>query len=900
MSFDPLSWALGFAATRTTQWLFSKLFTEKLPAKLLAAAQDWAKQVTEEIRPIPDALFSEQYEELDEKERPCLTHLRNSLNQDRIPTRNDWLHALKEQWEWIRTNLGDDAHIFFRQSWGVVEPHLGALATKLDETCTQDDTVVKKKMLQELNELRAKLESITQPYSLKDIVALKAWHRKIPIEEVINEPLEEKPLDFTRPLLVAGPPNVGKTCWVVRQAWHWLQSCQTHNADVFLINASQDERSLVGMLVRTRPSEAPVLIIIDDIHFARSNPRPWVDELEKAQCSRLGNIFVVWVARDADLQNQLRSDKLKKPELYPFPVDRVLSVLGKRLYHFTEWQRVVVALETGLDPRLARRFPPSINSLSDDISDFVRRVVKEWVHTDTSDRVAETKSNLDKEDANAFALYNVLLPAGSINYPLPYQFIREIGYLRLESVKALIRKGLAKQVGSDRLVLTEHPFQIRQILKLEEKGLLSVPTELGRWFNHKVRCPSLKPTVSGAVLAGYLADPSQAGTHLDDLIHYAEWSGVRQPVADALKLLLEHTDWNVDAGIKEKATAAYHTLTRRTFPEDEEQFVNVLKSQQAYWKGLQEAAERSGELKVGSERLDRILYEIAYIDYLLETYDQAADTFGRSVDAALEAIARGMQADPDDPARKDGSDALAKFWISAVLEKSAALRHHIRKCLIEGEAAAHQRTNTVDMSRIVKEAASIWRQLQQANGQPKEHAHPFYIDALQLIRPDWQPPSDGSPIIRTAEMEKWLARHEHNGYLHAQEMACWPMLFGLSNQQIEIDVPGPQEHLAGLPLPTQEVGLPFYRAQGIDLLCRWTQHSKPSDLSDAALATAAMRRAGGSYEYLGDLLLLAWRCAPSSETADMLKWYLQNRIPAVGFNGLSKIALEKLGARLES
>lgn len=898
MSFDPLSWVLGFAMTRATLCLLRKLFTKDLPAQLLAATEDWAKQVPEEIRPFPDALFYQPPEEPAEKERPHLTHLRNTF-QYRIPTRNDWLHALKEQWEWIGTNLGDGAHSFFQQPWQVVEPHLGALATKLDETCAQDHKVAQKKMLQDLNELKAKVESITEHYSLKEIVDLKAWHRQIPIKEVINEPLEEKPHDFTRPLLVAGPPNVGKTCWVVRQAWNWLQSHQTQNADVFLIDASQDDPSLVGTLVRPHSSEAPVLIIIDDIHFARFNLRPWVDELEKAKASRLGKIFVVWVARDADLQNELRSDRLEKPELYLFPMDRVLSVLSKRLYHFTEWQRIVVALETGLDPRLARRFPPSMNSLSDDISDFVHRVVKDWVHTDTSNWVAEIKSSLDKEDANAFALYNVLLPAGSINYPLPYQFIQEIGYLRLESVYALIRKGLAKHVGSDRLVLTEHPFHIRQILKLEEKGLLSIPIELERWFNHKFRRSSLKPTLSGAVLAGYLADPSQADNHLDDLIHYAEWSGVREPVANTLKLLLEHTDWNVNAGIKDKATAAYHTLSRKLFPEDEEQFVNVLKSQQAYWKGLKEAADRSDELKVDSERLDRILYEIAYIDYLLGSYDQAVATFGRSVDAALEAIGRGMRADPDDSARKDGSDALAKFWISAVLEKSAALRHHIRLCLIEEEAAAHQRINTVDMSCFVKEIASIWRQLQQANRRPSEHAYPFYVDALQLIRPDWQPPSDGSPIIRTTEMENWLARHELNSYLHARETACWPMLFGLSNKRIEIDVPGPQEHLPGLPLQIPMVGLPFYRAQSVDLLCRWTQHPEPSELSNAVLTTAAMLRAGGGYEYLGDLLLLAWRCAPSSETADMLKWYLQKRIPSVGFNSLSKIALEKLAERLE-
>jgi tetratricopeptide (TPR) repeat protein len=495
-------------------------------------------------------------------------------------------------------------------------------------------------------------------------------------------------------------------------------------------------------------------------------------------------------------------------------------------------------------------------------------------------------------DTNAFALYTVLLPGGSINYALPYQFIQEIGRLRWASVKALIQTGIAKEVGSDRLVLTEHPFQIRHTLKQE--GLVSVPVKLRQWFKYKFQRSSPEPTVSNAVLARYLADPSQAGTRLNELVHHAEWSGVREHVADALKLLLEYTEWDVDSETKEKATADYHTLTRRSFPEDEEQFVKVLKNQRTYWVGLREAAEQSGELKVGSERLDRILYEIAYIDYLLESYDQAVDTFRHSVDAALEAITRGMEADRDDPAQKDGSNALARFWVSAVLEKSSALRHYIRQYLSEREADADQRINTVDVSRIVKEAASIWRKLQEANRHPKEQAHRFYIDALRLIRPGWQPPSNGSSIIRTPEMEEWLARHEHSAYLHSREMSCWPMLFGLSNQRIDIDVPEPEEHQSGLTLSTPDVGLPFYRAQGIDLLCRWTQHSNRAELSDAVLATAAMTRAGGGYEYLGDLLLLAWRCTPSSETADMLKWYLHNRIPSVGFNGLPKTALDAI------
>jgi len=102
MSFDPFAWAVGFAASQAIRWLVSKPFTENLPAQLLAAAKDWEKQVPDEIRPFSDALFYEPPEEPAHRERPHLTHLRNTF-QDQIPTRNDWLNALKEQWEWIRT-----------------------------------------------------------------------------------------------------------------------------------------------------------------------------------------------------------------------------------------------------------------------------------------------------------------------------------------------------------------------------------------------------------------------------------------------------------------------------------------------------------------------------------------------------------------------------------------------------------------------------------------------------------------------------------------------------------------------------------------------------------------------------------------------------------------------------
>ena len=52
-------------------------------------------------------------------------------------------------------------------------------------------------------------------------------------------------------------------------------------------------------------------------------------------------------------------------------------------------------------------------------------------------------------------------------------------------------------------------------------------------------------------------------------------------------------------------------------------------------------------------------------------------------------------------------------------------------------------------------------------------------------------------------------------------------------------------------------------------------------------------KASGNLEGFGDAVLLAWRCA-SQEKADALSWYLQNQIPDLGCNDISKKALKSL------
>jgi len=191
-------------------------------------------------------------------------------------------------------------------------------------------------------------------------------------------------------------------------------------------------------------------------------------------------------------------------------------------------------------------------------------------------------------------------------------------------------------------------------------------------------------------------------------------------------------------------------------------------------------------------------------------------------------------------------------------------------------------------SQLVKEMAGIWRALSIANSQPAAASGRASFDALQAVRSDWKPPANGTPINREGWMEEFLPRHELNAWLHAREVSCWPLLYGTMQERIGMDIPL-RDYEAALNLPAPPVGLPRYRTQHVELLVRWAASHARETVEQEAVGIAALMKAGGGYEYLGDSLILAWRCAHSRENQAVLEAILTDRIPSVGFNGLAKL-----------
>ncbi len=755
-----------------------------------------------------------------------------------------------------------------------------------------------------------RVSSLFREHALDLIIENGAYYQdklrpfpSLPIKQIIEEPLQDKPMDFSSPILIYGPPNVGKTCWTIRQAWHWLKD-KGPNANVFLLNAIRDKPEYLIKLVEDLVPEVEVLYIVDDIHFAYFDLETWESSLNHAMKDRGSHVHVVWITRDRSIASKF----VEEPEPFPFPIERVLKLYTIQLKHYLPWQRVIAVFETGLDPFLARviknwRFPITQELSKDSFVDFTT-----WLEKKVKEYTRNRLTNLEKFlERAAYNTYLTLLPFGSISRPLEIEFLNQTSIPSDIDIEAIIDAGLASRSNrddEDRIALTEHPFQIGQALRAL-KGMIANSFAQDLLRKRFPRCPdtNLPETIFALYLSQKLTFP-EFRKSVEDLGNFAEWSGIVEPFAKALQILLGFDDWEDNREVKNSITVWCRKLTRKSYPDDklgddaeQQQLRQALNIDHIELKRECSIAESAEKRKSGNNRLDYILYEIGFLDYFQGRYDEAAIMFSRSVQTGLDTIKRGMYAGPQKTEEwRDGSYALANIWISGALMHIAILRSRLRQAIITGKDS--YRTFSEDVNYHINQLDSIHQKLFIANRAPQEDSAILYSKALQTLCPTWQPPDGGQPIPRSSKipgMNEALARHERNVWLHAIEASCLPVLYGIYSRRVHTNLPSPdEEYEITLPLPAPVIGLPLARQQKVEALYHWTEKSKNRvKLEEETLCAAALMRASGNLEGLGDAVLLAWRCA-SLEKVDALSWYLQHRIPDLGCNDISKLALKAL------
>jgi hypothetical protein len=683
--------------------------------------------------------------------------------------------------------------------------------------------------------------------------------------------------------LIVGPPYIGKTCWAVRRAWRTC--CDRAPSSVLWFNAIKDSAEDLTFLNTNLPLEEDYVIVIDDIHAARANPAVWTGPVADFVARRPGRVRVLWVARDESIAESL-SVGSERVSIDPFPISLVVGLFLERINSAPLDLRVVAALEAGLDPALGR----AMTSWTWDAS-LTYPVLADKIRSANNARVRDTLSDirnrLEKDDC--YSAYLGLVPFGSIAFRVEERFVADMTHVGTAGLASLANIGVCTRSQDDtNLLLTEHPFQLRRTLEyVDERG--TEPAAVQRFAQPDTRHPAT--TLSEAVLCRYVQSSAAPADALRKLNEHAVWAGVLDAMASAARHLVEATS---DDALREVAREIAMKLSRTAYPRNETAYVAALDQDLRWWEAQHaEAASHPDEFYAG-RRLDFILYEEAYIHYLCERYADAATIFGAAVDAGFRAIDRAL-----DPLRRTADTlrraqfALSNIWVAGLLERSAALREHFYEALKGAPSAAAGRT-----TGLAKGIAATYRALAKASECGPEGFKtglPFVNAAREALRPEHQYPNAGLTIdLRERRYTDFLRRHQLNGWLHSLETSSWSWLFGSASARGPVpDLPSPSlDTLKTLaPLSDRDSRI-AYRYRQTELLFRAAGRERLA--TSDALHVAAMLRAAGSFEYLGDHLLLAWRTADTTDERRAIAWFLRERVPNVGFNRLPKLALNQL------
>jgi hypothetical protein len=726
-----------------------------------------------------------------------------------------------------------------------------------------------------------------------ELLMIRQGDLAIPFLNLIAEPLDELPYEFTQPTLLYGPPFVGKTCWAVKQAWAWMRDRQNENWTTFLLNASRDEPTLVKDLVDWHGVKGQFLFIVDDIHFAGKHALKWMQQIEDIapKCDKLA---VLWIARTDDVLRYLRTQQSEPLINKQLSFKDLAKRFSKKLVGYTDWQRTIAALLTGLDITIADSLPKPMDRSRGSLPGTAMIVqTAHWLRNEVKrvkrERLAAIKDKLNNE---AWSMYCVLIPFGSISLPVHDSMLAELVDNATTSIFNLEKNGLVSY-KNDIINMTQHPFQLWRLL--ENMGY--VPSSL-----RGVHALQNVQGINGsnytfsemAFLCYILVDNEEWNARveaLNKLVDYAEWAGVIAPMRQALERLLTVERTEDNEHFYRAAQIHYRKLARTSYPKNQEKFIEILCHHQEKWKQEKSIADSEELKKYRGIRLDTILYEIAYISYLREEYQQACDLFRQSTKEGLRMIEKAMNHECTQEVWDDGAAALSHIWVAALLQHVSLMRHYILLAVSNGDKSCLLEK----MRKLAYDVCEIHKGLRIANkAEAEEERQTRYLNALKAACPSWEPPPGHLPLKDKAEAQIAFMRHDCNAWIHAIEVSCWPTLFGVCDTRIETDVRPTERRSPQNASKAPVTGLPAYRLDACELLYRIASGQPSDDLHLDALAVAAVLRAGDGFEYLGDYVLLAWRYASSEETAAALAWYLRTEVPHVGFGGLAKEALESL------
>ena len=129
-----LEWALGYVAGKAADGFFSLLKRNPLSKDLERSLEAWREALpTDEALSSIHALFPDQLADMAVEDRPALLRLRARIRSGHLPSEQDWIEALFEQWRYIRSSV-DSPQAFFLIEENTARQRIGDLGARLFNT----------------------------------------------------------------------------------------------------------------------------------------------------------------------------------------------------------------------------------------------------------------------------------------------------------------------------------------------------------------------------------------------------------------------------------------------------------------------------------------------------------------------------------------------------------------------------------------------------------------------------------------------------------------------------------------------------------------------------------------------------------------------------------------------
>lgn len=531
--------------------------------------------------------------------------------------------------------------------------------------------------------------------------------------------------------LLYGPPEVGKTTRAIAEAIdHERQQGASDCAFYFDTKFDDAERldRVLDRLSHQIQAGRSMLFVFDDIHFSVGEKTlgDWVRCVDNLPSS----CRLLWISRSEESgQDLLEARCTRRFTVQPFPADRV-----PKLFHAvlpdTPWVGALAAFATDLDPAMLQEVETLIDRLGppdatdsaslEAFSDAIARAAAEsslrwWLS-------AKQELGADVAGRAAANLLAHLLPVATLDRDVPLDFLRRFVPEAHHVATTLEQRGLAATRTITRLASIEEPgvdgyraertirasvhaFQADRVLRRISPSEL--PNGASAAYSFTDNALPIRASLPSAVL-GCLASCARDNQEIQELADRAQWTGVPEHMKAGFEWLDEHWSYiggdaarrvanldphigkldrltRVGRGVRRRSVAQQNETTPLGAADDLLEDMRALCGQSDALEAVgafveDEIAPRVHGGEPLQHRLDRLLYEIGYNEYLRSDFGRG----GLYMDASMLAFVGSLTSSSQ---REDWTfDAIGHVWVSVVNSHEYRVYSAIDRALGQGES----------------------------------------------------------------------------------------------------------------------------------------------------------------------------------------------------------------------